>query len=388
MRIGIVAAEASGDLLGAALIQALKQYYPQAEFIGIAGDAMCEAGCKTLYPITTLSVMGIWEVLKKLPTILKIRRHVKRFFLKNPPDVYIGIDAPDFNLSIERGLKAANIPVVHYTSPTVWAWREKRLHTIAKAVDLMLTLFPFEAAFYERHAIPVRFVGHPLADRLSSDIPAMSKVRQSCDLPQNAPILAILPGSRQGELHHIGPAFIQAAKKCLTKMPDMLFIAPMANQKRAVQFHQLLKQYAPDLPIKVLVNQTSEAMIAADVVLVASGTATLEALLLNKPMVVGYKMPWLNYWIGKRLIKIDRFSLPNLLSEAHLVPEFIQKACSPQNLAKAILTHFAHLPCDEKLLIQYEKIRQGLTRKASEHAAKAVAQLVEVRKHSTGQMLV
>jgi lipid-A-disaccharide synthase len=378
MRIGIVAAEASGDLLGAGLIHALKQYYPDAEFVGIGGDAMQKAGCRTLYPITELSVMGILEVLKKLPSLLRIRYQTKQFFLKNRPDVYIGIDAPDFNLPIERALKTAGIPVVHYTSPTVWAWREKRLHTIAKSVNVMLTLFPFEAAFYERYGIPVRFVGHPLADKLPP-LSLQSELRQQYGFPQNAPIVSILPGSRQGELSQIAPVFLQAAKRCLLKKPEMLFIAPMANKKRAIQFQHLLKHHAPDLPVKIVIQASEEAMILSDVVLVASGTATLEALLLNKPMVVGYKVPWLNYCIGKQLIKIDQFALPNLLAAAHLVPEFIQGDCEPVRLSQAILTQFEDLPLSSTLQTAYEHIRKGLTRDANQHAAKAVVQLLTLR---------
>lgn len=378
--IAVVAGEASGDVLGAGVIHALRQYYPRAEFVGIGGEFMRQAGCLELFSIDQLSVMGIVEVIKKLPTILKIRRSILAFFKKNPPDVYIGIDAPDFNLPIEKRLKKQGVLTVHYCSPTVWAWRENRIHTIAKSVNLMLTLFPFEAAFYEKHHVPVRFVGHPLADILNADTPP-SQLRSEYALPQKAVIVALMPGSRKGEIDKIAPAFIKAAKLCYQKRSDLIFVAPMINAVRAKQFHALVMKYAPHLPIKIFVGCSHEMIIAADFVLLASGTATLETLLLNRPMVVCYKVPWVNYLIGKCLIKIDRFALPNLLAQAHLVPELIQKECQPQSIAQVVLEQLTQLPMPQELAQNYQRIRQGLTRNANQHAAQAIGQLLDLKLH-------
>jgi len=384
LKIAIIAAEASGDMLGASLITALKKYYPNAEFIGIAGEAMHAAGCETLVPVNQLSVMGIVEVLKKLPRLLKIRKHIIQYFFENPPDIYIGIDAPDFNLPIEKQLKKRGVLTVHYNSPTIWAWREKRVHNIAKSVNLMLALFPFEAAIYEKYNIPVRFIGHPLADEINHAYD-VNQLRYQFGLPQKAPIVALMPGSRKGELTQIAPVFLKAAKLLMLKHPDVSFIAPMVNEQRAKQFTQYLEKYAKHLPVKIILSQSREAMAVSDIVLLASGTATLEALLLNKPMIVAYKVPFINYVIGKLLIKIDKFALPNLLAKEYIVPEFIQQNCTPENLANAANTQLNHLPISDVMLSRYQKIRQGLQRDASEHAALAIGQLLELKfnKHET-----
>lgn len=378
--IAIVAAEASGDALGAGLIHALRQYYPQAEFVGVCGELMREAGCRELFSIEQLSVMGIVEVIKKLPTILKIRRSLLSFFKKNPPDLYIGLDAPDFNLPIERRLKKQGVLTVHYCSPTVWAWRENRIHSIAKSVNLMLTMFPFEAAFYEKHNVPVRFVGHPLADMLNPDINP-SQLRSEYALPQKATIVALMPGSRKGEIDKIAPAFIKAANLCYHKRSDLIFVAPMINAARAKQFHSYLIKYAPHLPIKIFVGCAHEMIVAADFVLLASGTATLETLLLNRPMVVCYRVPWINYLIGKCLIKIDRFALPNLLAQAHLVPELIQKDCQAKRIAQVLLEQLHQLPMSQELAESFQMIRHGLARDANHHAAQAISQLLDLKLH-------
>lgn len=377
VKIAIVAAEASGDNLGASLIISLKKKYPNAEFIGIAGDAMQACGCKSLFPINNLSVMGILEVAKRLPTLLNIRKTLIKYFTQNPPDIYVGIDAPDFNLPIEKTLKKQGVLTVHYNSPTIWAWREGRIHSIAKSINLMLTLFPFEAAIYETHNVPVRFIGHPLADEIHNDLDK-KQLRYHFGLPQKAPLITLMPGSRKGELAKMAPIFIQAAKLILKKQPNANFIVPMVNEQRIKQFAQDLKQHAPHLPVQITLKKSREAMAASDIVLLASGTATLEALLLNKPMVVAYKVPVINYLVGKLLIKIDKFSLPNLLAEEYIVPEFIQQQCTPKNLASAVLEQLNNLPMNEVMALRYQKIRQGLQRDASEHAAQAISQLLEL----------
>lgn len=288
MRIGIVAGEASGDLLGAGLIRAIKQRLPDAVIEGIAGPAMIAQGCTALFPAEKLAVMGFVEVLGRYRELHGIRTQLIRHFLDNPPDVFIGIDAPDFNLGLERVLKEAGIPTVHYVSPSVWAWRQWRLRKIALSTDLMLTLFPFEAAFYEAYHVPVRFVGHPLAEMIP-DVPDLQAARIKLGLPVLGDIVALLPGSRMSEVNALGLTFIHAAQWCAQHRPGVHFLAPLATADTRELFEQLVKTHAPMLSITIIAGRSREVMAAADVVLLASGTATLEALLLKRPMVVAYR---------------------------------------------------------------------------------------------------
>lgn len=384
MRIGIVAGEASGDLLGAGLIRALRARHPDVVFEGIAGPRMVEQGCYALYPAQKLAVMGITEVLGRLFELLRIRAHLLRYFIAHPPDVFIGIDAPDFNLALERGLKRAGIRTVHYVSPSVWAWRRYRIRNIARSVDRMLTLFPFEAAFYESdggHPVAARFVGHPLADAIAppcgEDAVLRLQLRRAFDLPAEAQVIALLPGSRETELHCLAAPFIQAAAWCSEQRPGLRFIAPQANALTRKMFEQALAQYAPQLPVTIIDGRAQDAMRVADAVLVASGTATLEALLLRRPMVVAYRMAPLTAWIARRMLKVPWFSLPNLLAGTALVPEFRQEQVTAENLGQALLDWLDDTQRMSKLISAFDDIHRTLRCNADSTAAGAVLELLE-----------
>ena len=331
MHIAIIAGELSGDILVAGLIHAIRAHYPDAIIEGIGGPQMLAAGFQSHYPLETLSVMGLVEVLKHYPRLKKCRDSLRDHFLQHPPDVFIGIDAPDFNLGLETILKSAGIKTVHYVSPSVWAWRQYRLRKIARACDLMLTLFPFEAEYYQRHQIPVRFVGHPLADEIPLQTDKQA-ARMRLNLPPQGVWVALLPGSRRNEVRQLGIPFLQTARWLLAQRSDLQFIVPLANAHLKALFTEQIAEIAPDLPLTLLDGQSREAMAAADVVLMASGTATLEAMLLKRPMVVAYRMAELTYWLAKWLVHIPYFSLPNLLAQEALVPEFLQHQVCPEKL--------------------------------------------------------
>lgn len=370
LRIAIVAGEASGDLLGGALCKALFDAIPNVQIEGIAGPQMIAAGCEPLHNSEEIAVMGLFEVIKHLPRILAIRKKFLRHLKNNLPDIFIGIDAPDFNLPIEAILKKRGVFTVHYNSPTVWAWRSGRIKKIARAVDLMLTQFPFEAAIYEEHQIPVRYVGHSLADQIPLTCEQQT-FRERLNISQQKPIVALLPGSREMEIKRLGPLFLETARWCLTKNSEVEFIIPMVSEKRYAQFQEILSQHK-DLPLTVTLNNAHEVMGASDVVLLASGTATLEALLLQRPMVVAYKLSPLSYWIGKRLINIDQFSLPNILAEKKLVPEFIQDEATVENLGHAVMERLTNNQLRQQLIADYRHIHQGLRREAHIRAAEAI----------------
>jgi len=373
MRIGIIAGEMSGDILGAGLIQALRASHPNALIEGIGGSQMLAAGFHSHYPLETLSVMGLVEVLKHYPRLKKCRDSLRDHFLQNPPDVFIGIDAPDFNLGLEYALKAAGIPTVHYVSPSVWAWRQYRLRKIARACDLMLTLFPFEAEYYQRHNIPVRFVGHPLADDtpLQTDKQA---ARSRLGLATDGVWVAMLPGSRRNEVQQLGLPFIETARWLLAQRSDLRFVVPLANANLGNIFRQQMA--GQDLPFFLINGQSRDAMAAADVVLMASGTATLEAMLLKRPMVVAYRVALLTYWLARFLVHIPFFSLPNLLAGERLVPEFLQGQVTPENLGAAVL-HWLDNPSEvDGLEVRFSELHQRLRLSASEQAAGAVLDLV------------
>jgi len=371
MKIGIIAGEPSGDLLGANLIHSLRKLQPNLTISGVGGKQMISAGCHSLFDMNQLSVMGLVEPLLHLPTLLKMRSTLTQYFLKNKPDVFIGIDLPDFNLGIEMKLRAAGIPIVHYVSPSVWAWRKKRIYKIAKAVDLMLTLLPFEADFYQQHHVPVQFVGHPLADH----IPLVSDklaARQRLGLDAEVTYIAILPGSRRNEIKYLAPTFIETAKQCWQKNNNLQFITSAINQERNQEFQQHCQQVAPNLPIHFFENCSHDVMTAADVVLVTSGTATLETMLCKRPMVVAYKMASLTYQLARYLVKIPFMSLPNLLANQLLVPEFIQHAANPENLSAAILDFLSHPEKIATLEKTFTEMHQALRCDAGRKAAKAV----------------
>lgn len=375
-RIAMVAGEPSGDVLGAGLIRALKRRHAGLYVEGIGGPAMIEAGLRSLYPLEALSVMGLAEVLRHLPRLIALRRRLIRYFGDNPPEVFIGIDAPDFNLGLERRLRTRGVRTAHYVSPSVWAWRQGRIKGIARSVDLMLTLFPFEARYYQAQGVPVAFVGHPSADRYALD-PDPRCFRQRLELPEQGPVLALLPGSRQGEVARIGPIFAAAAALLTGRQPHLQLIAAMATPRLRRLFQQQLA--AVGLTRCHLVEGRSEAVMgAADVVLTASGTATLEAMLLQRPMVVAYRVAPLTAALvsALKLIKTRYFALPNLLAGDALVPEYIQKHATPQRLAHTVEELLADPAGADALRQRFRQLHCGLRCNANERAADALDALV------------
>ncbi|MGA4448920.1 lipid-A-disaccharide synthase [Ectopseudomonas chengduensis] len=369
IRVALVAGEASGDILGSGLMQAIKQRHPDAEFIGVGGARMEAEGLKSYFPMERLAVMGLVEVLGRLFELLRRRRQLARDLIAAKPDVFIGIDAPDFNLGLELKLRRAGIKTVHYVSPSVWAWRQKRVLKIREACDLMLTLFPFEAQFYDEHQVPVRFVGHPLADAIPQQADRAA-ARETLDLPQDEPVVALMPGSRGGEVARLGELFLDAAIRLRALRPGIHFLLPCATPERREQLEQMLA--GRDLPLTLLNGRSHEALAACDAVLIASGTATLEALLYKRPMVVAYRVAPLTYRILKRLVKSPYISLPNLLAQRLLVPELIQDAATPEALAQAVA------PLIDGGQVQtegFDLIHRALRRDASVSAADAVLKL-------------
>lgn len=374
IHIGIVVGEASGDILGAALMVELRRHFPDAEFSGIGGPRMLAQGFHSYFPQDRLAVMGLIEPLKRLPELLRIRKFLREHFIANPPAVFIGIDSPDFTIPLEANLKEKGIKTVHYVSPSVWAWRQKRILNIARSVDLMLTLFPFEAKFYEDHRVPVEFVGHHLADAIPEH---QDKIvaRKNLGLPEEGRIVALLPGSRSSEVDRMAGLFIRTAVFCIEQDPSLQFVIPAANSDRYRQLHIELNDYV-DFPIHLLNGHSQEAMAASDVVLVASGTVTLEAMLLKKPMVVAYKMASLTYRLLSWLVKTPYISLPNLLAQKMLVPELIQDKATPETLSAAVMNYFENPEDAQALSKTFAEMHSLLKRNASARAADAVARLI------------
>jgi lipid-A-disaccharide synthase len=375
LKIAIVAGEPSGDILGAGLIQAIKRIHPTAEFTGIAGAKMLAAGCNSLFPIERLAVMGLVEVIGRLRELINIRRQLYQQFKQQQPDLFIGIDSPDFNIPLAEKLKRQGIPTVHYVSPSLWAWRPKRIKKIIRAVNLMLALFPFELPLYEKHKLPVVFVGHPLADAIADHIDT-APAREALGLAQDAEIIALMPGSRLSEIKQLGADFIRTALYCLEENPYLKFIAPMANAACHQEFTKLVKQIAPQMPITILNGQSQAAMAAANIILLASGTATLEAMLLKRPMVVAYRVAPLTYQIMRRLVTTKYIALPNILANRMLVPEFIQYAATPERLSGAVLSQLSDNGTIQATFNEFQKFHDVLRRNASQQAAKAALALV------------
>lgn len=375
IKVGIVAGEVSGDILGAGLIQSIRKRYPNAHFEGIGGALMIEQGFKSHVPMERLSVMGLVEVLGRIFELIGIRRRIKRYFLQNRPDIFIGIDAPDFNLGLELALRKKGIKTGHYVSPSVWAWRQRRVFKIARAVDLMLTLFPFEAKFYKAHQIAVRFVGHPLADLIPIS-PDKKAARKLLGLDENAQLVALLPGSRAGEISYIGKSFIETARWLYEKKPNLQFLLPYVNDQRREQIQGIISELGHNLPIKLINGKSREVMAASDVVVLASGTATLEAMLLKRPMVVAYRVSSITHYIMKRLLKVPYISLPNLLAGKELVPELLQDQAQPELIGRKVLDR---LNTNEGVLIKesFTDLHLQLKLNASEQAADAVSELLE-----------
>jgi lipid-A-disaccharide synthase len=378
LRIGIVAGELSGDILGAGLINALrKQSSRPIEFAGIGGPRMLAAGFESLFDIDRLAVMGLVEPLKRLPELLRMRRTLRAHFLAWRADIVIGIDSPDFNLGLELWLRQRGIRTAHYVSPSVWAWRQGRIHKIRRAVDLMLTLFPFEAQFYRDHQVPVVFVGHPLADELPLQVD-VGAARAQLDISGREFIVAMLPGSRASEIEQMLAPFVDAAQWLLQHHPDILFLIPAANEARFGQLESALRD--SDLPIRLLQGQSHLAMAAADVVLMTSGTTTLEAMLLKKPMVVAYRMGQLSWLLLRRLVKTPFISLPNLVAGCALVPELLQDDVRGDVIGRLLLERLDDHAQRQQLQREFHALHEGLRRNASETAAKAVLDVIRRRK--------
>jgi lipid-A-disaccharide synthase len=376
MNLGIVSGEMSGDLLGAGLINQLRKSQPFLVASGIGGPAMLSTGFCSLYDMEHLAVMGLVEPLRRLPALFKIRRALTHYFITHRPDVFIGIDSPDFNLGLELKLRQAGIPVVHYVSPSVWAWRKKRIHKIAKAVDLVLTLFPFEADFYRAHQVPVKFVGHPLADLIPLQPPDKSVARRALGLEENAIYIALLPGSRRNEIKYLSELFITTAAKISHERPQIKFITSAVNAEYDQAVKKSCQKLAPELPIHFFIGKSHEIMAAADVVLVTSGTATLETMLFKRPMVIAYRMAELTYQIARHIVKIPYIGLPNLLANEALVPEFIQSAAQPEKLAAALLDFLDYPEKIKMLEKKFLMIHQQLRCNANQQAAEAIQELL------------
>ncbi|KFF43619.1 MULTISPECIES: lipid-A-disaccharide synthase [Pseudomonas] len=369
LRIALVAGEASGDILGAGLMRALKAQHPAVEFIGVGGPLMQAEGLASYFPMERLSVMGLVEVLGRLRELLARRKLLIKTLIDEKPDVFIGIDAPDFTLNIELKLRQAGIKTVHYVSPSVWAWRQKRVLKIREGCDLMLTLLPFEARFYEEKGVPVRFVGHTLADAIPLQADRAA-ARAELGLP-DGPLVALMPGSRGGEVGRLGALFFDAAERLQAQKPGVRFVLPCASPQRRAQIETLLE--GRNLPLTLLDGQSHLALAACDAVLIASGTATLEALLYKRPMVVAYRLAPLTFWILKRMVKSPYISLPNLLAQRLLVPELLQDDATPEALAQTLLPL---IDGGEEQTRGFDDIHRTLRRDASNQAADAVLTLI------------
>ncbi|WP_318437490.1 lipid-A-disaccharide synthase [Photobacterium leiognathi] len=374
LRIGIVAGEISGDILGAGFIKAVKVQYPDAEFVGVAGPRMQAEGCEALFDMEELAVMGIVEVLGRLPRLFKVKAELVKYFSDNPPDVFVGIDAPDFNLRLEKDLKDRGIKTVHYVSPSVWAWRQKRIFKIEAATNLVLAFLPFEKAFYDKFNVPCEFVGHTMADAipLQTDQAAAQAL---LGLDPDKRWLAVLPGSRGSEMDMLAPPFIETCKQLKAKHPDLGFVVALVNQKRRAQFEQAWQQTAPELNFVLVDDTARNVMIASDAVLLASGTVALECMLVKRPMVVGYKVKPLTAWLAKKMLKTKYVSLPNILADEELVTELLQEDCTPEKLYHEVDKIL--YGDTSALMVKFEQMHKTIRCNADEQAANAVLALID-----------
>jgi lipid-A-disaccharide synthase len=383
-RIALVAGEASGDLLGAHLIEALSRRLPAATFYGIGGPKMQGAGFDAWYPAEALAVRGYVEVLRQLPSILRIRGELRRRLLADPPDLFIGVDAPDFNLGLETALKARGITTVHYVSPSLWAWRGERIHKMKRACSKVLCLFPFEPELYDKAGIPASYVGHPLADLLP-DAPDRSSAREQFRIPANRSVITLMPGSRQSELRYMAGLFIQTAKLVHRQVRNVQFLVPLLSRETRRQFEDALYHNAAEsLPLTILFGHAHMAMTASDGVLLASGTAALEAALLKRSMLVTYKMPWLTYVIGRGKVLLPYVSLPNILAGRFIVPEIFQDEATPEVLSQALV----NLVGDKEVRLRQERefqaIHDRLRQNAGERAVDALLPLLSNAQQPAG----
>ena len=379
----IIAGEISGDRLGAGLMDALRECFPGATFIGVGGEWMQARGLETLFPMERLSLMGITEIVPRLPELFRLRRRLLQYLRHARPDVCITIDIPDFNLSLARRLRRHGLRTVHYVSPTVWAWRQGRVRGIRRSVDLMLALFPFEADFYERHGVPVRCVGHPMADRLPME-PDGAEARNALSLPGDAPVLAILPGSRESEVARVLGDFLEAARLLRKRYPALVPCIAAVDRAREQQIRAALAGHALEHQVRVVTGQGQAVMTASDLVLLASGTAALEAMLLKRPMVVGYRVGRVSAAIAKRMLRVPWVSMPNLLAREELVPELLQNDLRPRALAEALAYWLDHPEEVATLRQRFAVMHRDLQRDASRSAADAIAELLRDASRQAG----
>ena len=374
LKIAIIAGEHSGDILGADLITALQAVHPDAVFYGIGGPRMQALGFTALFDMEELAVMGIVEVLGRLPRLLQVKREILAALLADKPDVFVGIDAPDFNLPVELKLKQAGIKTVHYVSPSVWAWRHKRIFKVAAATNMVLSLLPFEKVFYDKYQVPCTFVGHTMADTMPLDVDKVA-AKKALGLNPARPVLALMPGSRTNEIKLLAGDFLQAAKLLQQQIPDLQFVTNMVTAQKAAQFNAIKQQIAPELVVAEFTGQARQVLLAADATFITSGTATLEAMLAKCLMVVAYRANWLTYQIGRRLVKLAHFSLPNLLAGRGMVPELLQHQVTPQALVEAMLPQLT--ASRDALLADYRRIHQTIKCDASVKAAMAILKVVK-----------
>ena len=375
LTVALIAGETSGDILGAGLIRALKAKHPDIRFVGVAGPLMQAEGCEAWYEMEELAVMGIVEVLGRLPRLLHIRRDLTRRLTTLRPDVFVGIDAPDFNIPLEGRLKQAGIRTIHYVSPSVWAWRQKRVFKIGRNTDLVLAFLPFEKAFYDKYDVPCRFIGHTMADSLPL-VPDKAAAREKLGISRAALCLALLPGSRSAEVEMLSADFLKAAQLLRARYPALEIVVPMVNARRREQFEQIKSVVAPELVLHLVDGQAREVMIASDAAILASGTAALECMLAKCPMVVGYRMKPFTFWLAKRLVKTEWVSLPNLLAGREVVKELLQDECQPELLAAALEPLLHQGPERTSLLATFTELHQQIRWNADEQAAQAVLELV------------
>lgn len=371
LRIGIVAGEASGDMLGSLLVQALKKKRSDIEFVGIAGPKMMSEGVQSLFPMERLSVRGYLEVIKHAYGLIRIRRQLIQHFLHHRVDMFIGVDAPDFNFYLEKKLKKQGITTIHYVSPSIWAWRKNRLNKIKRAVSHVLTLFPFESVLYQQAGIPVSFVGHPLADLLPM-VPDTAAARARLRLKPTDLLVAMLPGSRQSEVAQHATLFIQTAKRLLADFPHAVFLVPFVTRASKQIFELALFHEPEPLPIQILFGHAHDAMQASDLVIVASGTATLEAALLKKPMVITYRMPSLSWQILKRMHLQAYVGLPNILAGKFIVPELLQNDATPEKLAAAAMTLLSDKSAIMAMTAEFSQMHESLRQNNAEKVANLI----------------
>jgi lipid-A-disaccharide synthase len=378
LRVGLVAGEASGDTLGADLINALRRLAPGIEFFGIAGPKMQAAGCEVWEPAESLAVMGLFEIVRDLPRLLRLRARIRALFLAAKPDVFVGIDAPEFNLRLARDLRAAGIPTVQYVSPQVWAWRQGRARSMHESVDLVLCLLPFEKRFYDEHGMRAEFVGHPLADAIALEVDRAA-ARAALHIPATSQLVALWPGSRRGEVARLARDFAATARWLAAQRPELQFIAPMASAATRQIFTEALALHAPEVQVRLIDGQAQTALIAADAVLVASGTASLEAALCKRPMVVVYRLGAMTAWILRRLnlVKVKFFAQPNLLADRRVVGEYFQEQIIPESIGAELLMWLDDAERRSDLEREFSRIHADLRRDAGARAAQAILGLLK-----------